>query len=53
MSLANTMLVGMALIVGSSLTVGVIGAMLDIPRPITAILGGCVAILSVHYGLKP
>lgn len=51
MNTANTVIVGLALILGISVTVGVIGAKLDLPIWATGILGGCAAILAVIFGI--
>ena len=47
----NQWLVGVALILGAGTLAGIVGAILDLPGPITAILGGCAAVLAVHFGL--
>jgi hypothetical protein len=50
MSIGTQVMVGTALIIGSGTVCGILGAKLDLPWPITAILAGCLSVLAVHYG---
>jgi hypothetical protein len=43
-------IVGLALILFPAAVIGIIGAKLDLPLPLTAILGGSAAVLAIHFG---